>query len=252
MTDLERIEVAMPTYNSADVLAGTLDTLADSESASAVEIARLVLVDNESTDGTPVIARKKANQAGWDLTVVSKQCSLSRAREMAIAEIDTEWFLFLDDDVRVHEMYLTDLTNAAAPLVGGVQGRKRSRSEPPSKWVRRRARRGGTHATLIRRAAIEGVSIPSDLNILEDEYIRRHVEKGGFLWVFNHQARFRHANQDRHPIGWEEGFLAGKYDLKPFYEVALNVPFSVVRRRNPLPHIKRSAGWLAGYLRRPA
>lgn len=250
MTTPERIEVAMPTYNSAEVLAGTLDALDDSESASDVEIVRLILVDNESTDGTRSIANEKADEAGWSITIVSERCSLPKARERAIAEVNTEWFLFLDDDVRVSETYLADLADTVAPLVGGVQGRKSSRTEQPSKWVRRRARRGGTHATLVRREAVKDISIPSELTVLEDEYIRRHVEDRGFLWVFNHRARFSHANQERHPIGWEEGFLAGKYELKPFHEVSLNVPFSLVSGRNPIPHVKRSAGWLAGHLRR--
>lgn len=246
------IDVAMPTYDSADVLEGTLQRLADSEAASSVSVDTLILVDNESTDGTREIARECAEEAGWDLEIRSEPCSLPRARELAIEAVDTEWFLFLDDDVRLSESYLRDLADATAPIVGGVQGRRESRTEHPSTWVRRRARRGGTHAILVRRAAVEDVSIPPDLTVLEDEYIRRHVEEHGYLWVFNHRARFAHASQDRHPIGWQEGFLAGKYDLKPFHEVALNVPFSLASGRNPLPHAKRAVGWVAGRLRRSA
>lgn len=247
MTD---IDVAMPTWNSGAVIEGALDHLRRSERAGEVDVDRLVVVDNESDDDTLEKAREVATDAGWEFEPIVSSCSLPEARERAIAAVDTEWFLFLDDDVRVAEDYLDALFDAVAPMAGGVQGRKESRVEHPSDWVRRRARRGGTHATLLRRSAVADISFPPDLAVLEDEYIRRHVEDGGSLWVFNHQARFHHESEDRHPIGWQEGYLGGKYGLSAFQDVALNVPYAAVSSRNPLPHAKRMAGWLAGWTKR--
>lgn len=243
------IEVAMPTSDSAGVLDGALRALATSSDTSNVPITRLVIVDDVSTDGTREIAEANADENGWDLRIVSRPTTLPEARELAIATVEAEWFLFLDDDVRVSPRYLARLRDAVGPLVGAVQGRKNARTEPNSAWVRRRARRGGTHATLCRHEAVDGVSFPSDLVVLEDEYLRRYVEDNGFLWVFNHQAWFHHASQHRHPIGWREGVLAGKYGLKPFHECALTVPFAAATGQNPVPHAKRAAGWLAGRAR---
>jgi glycosyltransferase involved in cell wall biosynthesis len=250
MNETDTIDVAMPTADSGDVLDGTLERLREAVEAADVRVAKLVLIDDQSTDDTRDIARKHADAAGWETTIRSLPCSLPRARELAVDAVEAEWFLFLDDDVRLRERYLEQILNATAPLVGGVQGRKASRTETPSDWVKRRSRRAGTHATLLRRDAVEGVSFPPDLHVLEDEYLRRHVESRGKLWVFNHQARFEHANQERHPIGWQEGYLGAKYDLSRFQDAALNVPYAAITGRNPVPHAKRAAGWIAGRIER--
>lgn len=245
MTDT--LTVAMPTSDSADVIDETLTCLATAVAAADVTVAELVVAD-DSTDDTLPRVREHAERHDWPLTLIEHATTLPDAREECIAAVDTAWFLFLDDDVRVGEAYLRHLLDARAPAVGAVQGRKQSRTEQASDWVRRRARRGGTHATLCRTAAVEGVLFPDNLHVLEDEYLRRYVEAQGYLWTFHHQARFTHDCQDRHPIGWQEGRLAGQYGLAPFHQYALNVPFAVATGRNPWPHAKRAVGWLAGRL----
>ncbi len=244
------IDVAMPTHRSEPVIGETLDCLSRAERESAIEIEQLVLVDDNSADGTLAVAHDRSEEHGWTLTEIVAETSLPEARKRAIRAVTADWFLFLDDDVRLTEHYLDHMLDAVAPLVGGIQGRKVSRTENPSDWVQRRSRRAGTHATLLRRDAVEGVSFPPDLHVLEDEYLRRYVESRGNVWVFNHRARFEHANQERHPIGWQEGYLGGKYDLSRFQDVALNVPFAALTGRNPLPHARRATGWLAGRLAR--
>lgn len=242
----ETIDVAIPTHESGSVLDETLKRLARAERASSVAVSRLIVVDDESDDDTRAIGRAAAAANGWEPVVMSRPSTLPQAREIAIEHVETEWFLFLDDDVRLSETYLADAAEAVAPAVGAVQGRKTTSASRNTDWVRRRARRGGTHATLLRREAIEGMLYPDDLLVLEDEYTRRYVEDNGFLWIFNHQARFDHASQERHPIGWQEGYLGGKYGLSQFHTVALNVPFSLTEGRSPIPHAKRALGWIAG------
>ncbi|WP_276257424.1 glycosyltransferase family 2 protein [Haloglomus litoreum] len=250
MSDAPRLEVAMPTHESAAVIEGALAHLRRSEAACEPTVERLLVVDDESDDDTVDLARQAANEAGWGFEAIIEPCSLPEARERAIAAVEADWFLFLDDDVRVRESYLDDLFGAVGPLVGGVQGRKGTRTEHPTDWVRRRARRGGTHASLVRTEAARGVDFPDDLHVLEDEWLRRHVDAGGWLWVLNHRARFDHDSMERHPIGWQEGYLGGKYGLSTIQDVALNVPFALATGRSPLPHAKRTAGWLRGYLDR--
>lgn len=248
-TDAQRpkeIAVNIPTKESEPVISGTLDALAKAEQASGVRIRTLRVVDDHSEDRTVELARDAAEQYGWDTDIIVENTTLPEARALAIQRTDAPWFLFLDDDVRVSKDYLETLANSTAPLTGGVQGRKASRTEHPSDWTRRRSRRAGTHATLIRTEAVRDIQYPEDLTVLEDEFTRRHVERSGYLWTFNHRARFTHDSQDRHPIGWTEGFLGGKYGLSAFHTVALNVPFSLATGRNPVPHVKRALGWLAG------
>lgn len=236
----------MPTWNSEQVLEGTLDKLAESASFASVTVNRLILIDNLSEDDTISIARHKANEYAWELALEQKKTSLPAARELAIRKVQTPWFLFLDDDVRLSKEYLGQLTACVAPAIGAVQGRKLSSSGKPWEWVQRRVYRGGTHATLIRTEAVRGISIPEEIEVLEDEYIRRHVESRRYLWLFNHQARFRHDSMERHSLGWEQGCIAGKYNLMPFYVTLLFMGDALASGKALRNRISLMLGWLYG------
>lgn len=240
------IDVAMPTLESEPVLDGTLAALARAESNAPVTVDRLLIEDAESPDDTVDIARERCERHGWAPAINVVPSSLPKDRERLVERVDTEWFLFLDDDARIQTDYLSRQVDAIAPAVGAVQGRKASRTEHPSDWVHRRSRRGGTHATLIRTNAVHGIEIPAGLTMVHDEYIRQFIEARGYCWVFQHQARYEHENQGRHPVGWREGYEQGHYQLGNFVDLALNVPYSALTRRNPVPHALRAAGWLYG------
>ena len=245
------VDVAMPTSHSESVIRDTLEALERSVSRSPVTVDDLIVVDDHSTDATVSIAERTAEEFGWGTTIVQQSTTLPEAREIAIDAVDTEWFLFLDDDVVMAESYLSALVAGVSPLAGAVQGRKVTGTKSPSKWVHYRSMRGGTHATLLRHETVSGIRIPADLVVLEDEFIRQYVENvQSKLWIFNHQAVFYHQNQLRHPLGWKEGFLAGKYGLRPGYRMVVDVPASVIGGRNPLPYCARSTGFLVGRLHR--
>jgi glycosyltransferase involved in cell wall biosynthesis len=248
-----KIDVVIPTKESESVIGQTIDQAAAAiDYADDISLNQLVVVDDESDDDTLEVVRHHANLQDWDTNVISKSATLPEARELGIGLVETEWFWFLDDDVRVRDDYISRQVDAIAPAVGAIQGRKEHRSEHPSDWVHRRSRRGGTHATLIRHEGVSDVEIPDELTVLEDEYLRRWIESRGYIWFFHSHARFEHYSQERHPIGWNEGYLGGKYGLQSFQTVALNVPYAVATDRNPLPHAKRMLGWLAGRRQRPA
>lgn len=240
------VDICMPTWQSGAVLEGTLDHLVASVEAAPVTVESLILVDRESEDGTVDIAAETADEMGWDFDAVVGDQSLQEARRIAIERAEADWILFLDDDVRIRPEYLRRTAEAVAPLVGGIQGRKGD-GGGNAKWVRWRSHRAGTHATLLRREAVAGISFPEDLTVLEDEYIRQFVEEGGYLWVFNHQSRFDHANQGRHPNGWREGFLAGKYGLATFCLFARKIPASLSTLSSPVQHVLRTGGFIAGW-----
>lgn len=243
----DSIDICMPTYESGEVVEGTLERLKTALDATETGLGQLIVVDNESDDGTKDQIERFAKKHDWNLVLRSEPSRLPEARELAIKLVQNDWFLFLDDDVRLTESYLTTILEwRACDRVGAVQGRKDTRTEHPADWVRRRARRGGTHATLIRTRAVRGVSIPEDIEVLEDEFLRRVVETQNYRWVLDPMAEFSHATQNRHPIGWAEGYVGGKYGLSQGHTLALNVPFALLTGRNPLPHLKRCAGWVAG------
>jgi glycosyltransferase involved in cell wall biosynthesis len=245
------IDVCMPTFESAAVIDETLEQLATAAADTDIDIDRLVVIDNMSDDGTHACLQRAADDHDWTLAFERKPLSLPAARERAIDAVSTDWFLFLDDDVRLSPSYFEPVTEwTGCARVGAIQGRKQSRQNHPADWIRRRVRRGGTHATLLRTDAVRGVSIPADVAVLEDEFLRRCVESNGYRWVLEPEAVFEHDCQDRHPIGWTEGYVGGKYGLSQPQTVGLNVPFAAATGRNPLPHAKRLAGWVAGRLSR--
>jgi glycosyltransferase involved in cell wall biosynthesis len=241
------IDICMPTKQSAKVLDLTLDRLATSIDQSPIRVNKYVVVDDSSTDKTLSIANRHADRNNWTIEIESGNYPLQEARRICIDYVESDWFLFLDDDVLISNDYLTTLAAAMGPVVGGIQGRK-GQGNSNSKWVRWQSHRAGTHATLIRTKAVEGITFPDDLSVLEDEYIRQHIENNSYIWVFNHQSRFDHRNQARHPISWKEGYLAGKYGLSSFCFYARKIPASVVDHKNPLPHIKRTSGWIWGWI----
>lgn len=242
----ERIEILMPTKNSQGVVEETLERGSEAATYADLDIERLRVVDN-SDDRTTDIIRETARSLGWSVDIIESDTSLPEARQRLIDRCETDWFWFLDDDVRVRQDYLQQLVASVSPVSGAVQGRKAKRAdETATDWLQWRARRGGTHATLIRQDAVAGIDIPSDLHVLEDEFIRRYVDSGEYVWQFNHHAIFDHDNQDRHHVGWLEGYLGGKYGLRKGSFVLLEVPFAAVTGREVWPHAKSAAGWLWG------
>ena len=241
----------MPTKDSGDVIKPSLHAAAEASEKAGVKIETLVIVDNNSNDKTIAFAQEIADEYGWQTNIMSGPWSLPAAREKCIESVTSEWFLFLDDDVRIAESYIETLLSwVGCERVGAIQGRKIQRTEHTADWIRRRSRRAGTHATLIRREAVRDVKIPSEVKVLEDEFLRQVIESRDYRWILEPKAWFRHESQERHPIGWTEGYVGGKFGLSEGHTVALNIPFALSTGRNPLPHIYRLCGWGAGRVAR--
>jgi glycosyltransferase involved in cell wall biosynthesis len=248
---MNSLTIAMPTTNSAAVIGETLNRAADALANAGMGEVQLHIVDDDSDDRTTEIAREHALDREWVADIDSEPTTLPEARQRLIDGCDTEWLWFVDDDARVDADYLQRLEAVIGPETGAVQGRKhKRRDESTTDWLQYRARRGGTHATLIRHDAVAGIDIPADLHVLEDEYIRRHVDSSGYAWQFQPHAYFKHDNQDRHSVGFQEGYLGGKYGLSRGTWAALNVPFAAVTGRDTIAHAKQFAGWVAGYRER--
>ncbi len=111
MRGAAEITVLIATYNRADLLARTLDTLACSECARPWEV---VVVDNNSSDHTREIVGRRVSAYPVPLRYVfeSRQ-GKSIALNRGIAETRAPLVAFTDDDVRVPPAWLESIT---APL----------------------------------------------------------------------------------------------------------------------------------------
>ncbi|MDB2243108.1 glycosyltransferase family 2 protein [Halorubrum ezzemoulense] len=244
------LDLCIPTWNSGNVLEKSIEHFYTSLNQSPVTLSTMYILDNNSTDDTIEVARRCAHNYNWEIEVICEDCNLAEARETATSVSDADWLFFLDDDVHIRNDYISTLVEAVSPLTGAVQGKKVvNDSKHNSNWVRWRSHRSGTHATLIRREAVTDIEIPKEIVVLEDEYIRKYIEKEGWLWIYNHQAVFTHNNMKRHPASWTQGLVAGKYDLMSFSLVLRTVLAAFIQGdvREIFRNLKQLAGWLAGW-----
>ena len=83
----------------------------------------------------------------------------------------------------------------------------------------KRRQRGILLATLIKKEYLEGVKIPEDMEVYEDEFIKRYVKLKGGSWYHSTIKVKHYPNLPTNEIGYKIGYYGGKYDLKPFWEV---------------------------------
>ena len=107
MTGAERdgdgvdVSVVVPARNEADYLRGCLASLTGLDTAYEYEV---LVVDGDSSDGTPAIAHD------YGATVVHEAGeSIAAARNLGADAAAGEWLAFIDADTRVRANYLTEL-----------------------------------------------------------------------------------------------------------------------------------------------
>lgn len=161
-----------------------------------VPVNNLIVVDGGSGDGTIELVKRYPRVK----ILMDLKGNRATSRQMGIEAVETEWFAFFDSDVILCDRwfeytkpYLVD------PKVGAVWGAAVQRSSSDHArytamgrlygkdelWIAVKAgrKRGLTHDTIVRKEAVEGIKIPSDLHVLEDHYIRIYVESRGYKWL---------------------------------------------------------------------
>jgi glycosyltransferase involved in cell wall biosynthesis len=115
--------VIVCTYNRADSLKDTLDSLVRQRVPDDVSW-NVIVVDNNSTDHTQeMVSRYRDNGCVGIRYVFEGRQGLSQARNTGISEADSEYVLFTDDDVVVAEDWVAQAIAAFretdADIVGG-------------------------------------------------------------------------------------------------------------------------------------
>ena len=92
------LTIVIPVRDRAGLVGRTLESVA----AQTLRPLKIVLVDNGSIDGTPVVLRNWAgefNTVGIEAVVVNEPTpGASCARNRGLAEVTTEWTMFFDSD----------------------------------------------------------------------------------------------------------------------------------------------------------
>lgn len=126
--------IAICTYNKAQYLPHALETALAQEYPP--ERYEIIVVDNNSTDGTRQVIEKYMGRFANYVPVQETQPGLSHARNRALKEARGAFVVFIDDDCEIAPAYLQHLQQAVAEVervgvLGGPVG---------VKWVTRRPR----------------------------------------------------------------------------------------------------------------
>ena len=198
------------------------------ESTLQVPYESFILVDDSSTGDTRKIVREFVDKYDKELIIASsddikhlrpnyyfERPTRAVARQVAIEiflqNFGSEWLMFVDDDAVLNPGWW-DWVDKHAVLYDGKVGevwginwdaypdRKRILEAVGVDYteylIRKFKERGGTHDTLYRRKAIDGVVIPWELHVYEDAWLHHWVVCHGWESVINpvgvtHYSPFR-------------------------------------------------------------
>jgi glycosyltransferase involved in cell wall biosynthesis len=184
---LEKIDVILLTKNSQHLLTRCLNSVFQN-----VPVNKLIVVDGYSTDATVDILLKFKRKFG-NVSIYHMHGTRAKAREEGISHVRTEWFLFVDSDAMLCTDWYHKAKQNMTEGVGAIWGLnfdvipniKDKRIVLLQSLIARQCfyLRGGTHDTLVRTKAVDGMHIPKELHAYEDHYILKFIRKGGFKVV---------------------------------------------------------------------
>lgn len=178
------IDVVLLTKNSQHLLNKCLKSIYNN-----IPVNRLIIVDGFSNDKTlPIIEEFRKKQD--NIKILKTSGTRARARELGMSQVTTEYFAFIDSDLTLCRDWFKKAVTEMTSDVGAVWGINIDViPNVKQKWflllesmIAREGfhLRGGTHDTLIRRNAIEGMKIPFELHAFEDAYIMKWIKKKGY------------------------------------------------------------------------
>ena len=188
----EKVDVVLLTKNS---MKPCLKECLDAVYAN-VPVARLIVVDGGSTDGTLDLVQKYTNAEVID----DSRGNRATARQKGIEAAETTWHLHVDSDVVLCKDWFKAAQTHLNPKVGAlwgvtIPGDKHIYNENKSMamlyhkdvldWImqQKNLKRYLTHDTLLRTEVVKDIKIPSDLHIWEDHYIGQHVVSKNYEWL---------------------------------------------------------------------
>ncbi|RII19849.1 CDP-glycerol:poly(glycerophosphate) glycerophosphotransferase [Streptomyces sp. YIM 130001] len=146
-----RLTVVVPVHNVEDYLDACLRSLAD----QTLEDLEVVMVDDGSTDGSPDIARRYADEDARFRLVRQENAGLGAARNAGVKLARGTHLAFVDSDDLVpedaYEKMLASLEESGSDLVSGNVHRLRPNGRTEQSWMFKKAMRGTRSATHVTR-----------------------------------------------------------------------------------------------------
>ena len=183
----------------------------------------------------------------YNRLIIDRSSPLGQARARAIGKVETEWFVFIDDDVCVTRSWFSQIRTCVNPKVGAVQGamwnvglgRWNKIGEKPSRPFKLKfGDRGMTHNTLIRTSLVQDWK-PSrpNLSSWEDYEITQHILRKGYDWIvcpvdaYHVKSFIEKWKTVKWGIqGWKKIFKPSTFDLgkKLLYHIA-GIPYMCLK-----------------------
>ncbi len=115
-----KVSIIIPVYNRAHIVERTLDTVL----AQEYRPLQVVLVDNDSTDGSLAVLEQWADEhrsPGLDVIVMSEHHHTAGAARNRGASVATgEWLVFFDSDDEMHPQLVSDYVDVVEQAGGEV------------------------------------------------------------------------------------------------------------------------------------
>ena len=249
----------MLTKNSEHLLAKCLDSIYQN-----VPVKNLIVIDGFSTDRTLQIL-DAFHKAHGNILLIQTDGSRAKARTEGIRHVTTDWFLFVDSDVVLCKDWYKNAQAEMKGDVGAVWGLNvdviPNMANPRvlllQSIIARECfkLRGGTHDTLIRTEAVNGIRVPEHLHTYEDAYIMRYIKDRGYRVSIGSQIYCLHYKP---PTSWsiKTGFRQAGDEFKCglvymhlyrymlfypafffnwLFQVPLNFWKNYFRTQNPMP-----------------
>jgi glycosyltransferase involved in cell wall biosynthesis len=152
-----------------------------------VPVNTLIVIDGYSTDGTLKIIEEFQEKHG-NVLLVQDRGTRGRARQVAIGIVKTDWFMFVDSDAVLSRNWFAKAKKSIRDDVGAIWGMEIWSILRKSKilqlfervTVKIFEKRGGLHDLLVRRKAIIGIAVPSNLHTYQDAYIKSWICAQGY------------------------------------------------------------------------
>jgi glycosyltransferase involved in cell wall biosynthesis len=215
---VKMIDIVFITKNSVEPCLGeTLFSI-----VSEIPFNQFIVVDSYSTDGTIGLIEEIIESS--KLKIIQGDYKRGKAREIGVKLVETEWFAFVDSDVILADNWFSKIKEHIKPEIGAIEGnvivlhpheRFQGVQKRPQK-IRPKGR-AYTNCTLIRTDSVKNIEIPMEMNVLEDHFIRKYIEKRNYSWLkVGDPCSIHNSDSDMESDAYEVGRMSGKYYLISF------------------------------------
>jgi len=189
MKNLEgKVDVIMCTYNSNKPwFKRCLNSI-----KREIPICHFIVIDRFSRDGTQEVIKEIFPEA----LIIESTLNLGRARAEAIKYVDTEYFVFVDDDIELSNRWYKEITKFLSPNTGAIA----FMGIPVTKWLKKfflstqdiaksLKRRWVSEwwvncaNTLIKTELVKDWLPPSFISAGEDAHLSKHILSKGYKVV---------------------------------------------------------------------